>query len=590
MTITGDFLKPYIKNNKRHPYYDLSVKFATDMLIHFDGIPPGDLLKTRRPSESETIHKYRMAIYECPTQGDCTKVQNSLMKIRKSQDWMIKYDDQQPASIAEGETLSDYMEKDFPKFGSFTNWFFQLGFKTYLTDANAVVLWMPMNMDSEDEQKPDNEFYEPYPMQFKSSQIIDYIEDKWYLLLSNDKAIYTVGNRTYTDGDIYYYVDDINIITLTQIDNKPSFSVTVFVHGLDDLPIVPFGGEISDETKNNCLSKSRLSPMLPFFREAVREYSDLQAEVVQHMHSTLWAERGQDCVKCNGNGFVVSKEKPGVPLAYKSCAGHGFYPLNPYENYVKRKPQPGETPSNGVPAGFITKDTKITELQDRRILEHRKSGLGAINMEWLVNPPQLNQSGTAKEVDRTELNNFVHAIAEDVIKFFDECYDIVCDYRYKDLIPSDEQREMLLPTIPVPEKYDILSENYLAQEIDMLQRYNVSPAIINASLIEYSNKKFNAEEEIKEVVRLSIELDPFASELEANILLKLQNDGITKENYIIHCNIKEFVTRALNEVDNFCGLEFKEQNDILIGYAKEILKSNSAKANVLDPKAMAVVA
>lgn len=583
-------LTPYIREKKRHVFYDKSCEYAKDMLIHFDGLKPGKLLSERRPGESKTILDYRLLIYECPTTQDCTKVQNSLMKIRKSQDWVIKYEDDVPSKIKEDESLEKYMEEKFPKFKSFTNWFFQLGFKTYLTDANAIILIQPINKTFyNDEQaevaKPDNVYYKPYPTQFKSPQIFDYKQNEWYLLESRDKSTYTDGKLVKTDGRIFFYVDKEVITTFTQVDSvegKMTFKQEDFLHALGRCPIVHFDGEVVDETSDCMLKKSRLSPMLPSFREAVREYSDLQGGVVQHMQLTLWTEQGMECVKCVGTGYIAAKK--GAPIKCSECGGHGFYPFNTYETMVKRRAKAGETQIQGDPAGYLKKDMAILELQDKRIFNHRRNGLGAVNMEWLVDVP-LNESGKSKEVDRSELNNFVHANAEDVVNIFDGSYQISAQYRYKDIL-TDTQLEEILPTIPVPEKYEILSETYLVSEIELLKRFNADPAIINASIIEFVNKKFNAEPEIADYVKATVTLDPFSSLNEDYVIQRLQNSGISEQAYVIHCNIKDFVLRAIEEKQTanstFYSLPLKEQQGLMKKYADEFIKQNSAKEGVMS--------
>lgn len=571
------FLEQYINpkgNKKRHKFFSESEQYALELITHFDGLKPGKLISERRPSESKDIQDFRQLIFKSKTKAFCDKIQNALMKIRKSHDWAIKYPESQDSKIAVKESLYQYMEKDFPRYSSFTNWYFQIGFKVYLTDTNAVCLWMPINRELND-----NEYYKPYPFIFKSHQIVDYSDSQWYLLESEEKSIYTEKGNTY-EGFKYYFVDAEGIYTIDQVNSNGDFTVDEFLHNLSYCPVQDFGGVVVKESLKHILRQSRIYGIVPSFDEAVREYSDLQAEVLQHIHSLLWAHAGQECKKCKGAGSIPKKDA--APIECTKCKGKGTIPINPYEYYEIPRARAGETQISGVPIGYVQKQIDIAELQDKRVRNHIEDGLSAINMEFLIDPPQLNQSGKAKEVDKDDMHTFFHVVAEDIVRFFDKGYSINTDYRYTGILYNAESRKQLLPMIPVPEKYDVLSENYLANEVKTLKEAGMSPCIITIAQKEFSNKKFFADDKAQEFCNAVLDLDPFASRSEDDILLQLTSGGISKENYTIHCNIEAFVTRAADENKDFFTKKLKEKKQIISDFAKEEVKKNSASGKVIQ--------
>lgn len=574
-TFLADYLSPKDNKQKRHKYYPESIEQAEALLIHFDGKKPGKLLTERRPSETEKIREFREKIFKSKTKAYCDKIMNSLMKIRKSQDWMIKYPAKDVPRIASDETLAYYMEKSFPRYDSFTNWYFQIGFKVFLTDTNAMCLFMPLNMD-----KKDNEYYKPYPFVFKSENVIDYKYSEWYLFLSEEKNIYTDSHGNKNEGFIYYYVDREGIYTIKQVNAKGGYSVDDFVHGLDYCPVLDFGGVVQKETIYQALRQSRVYGIVPSFDEAVREYSDLQAEVLQHIHSTFWVHAGQDCKKCKATGMIPKKNAE--PVECKACGGKGTIPVSPYEHYEIPKPKPGDPMFSGIPMGYIQKQIDIAELQDKRIRDHYKDGLCAINMEFLIDPPQINQSGVSKEVDKDDMHTFFHVVAEDVVRFFDKSYMIVDDMRFVGVVPNKNERMEMLPNIPVPEKYDILSETYLVQEIEMLKRAGVGACIVTNAQKELANKKFFADANVKSYCSNTLELDPFASKSEDEITMQLMNAGIDKTDYIIHCNIETFVSQAVEEDKDFYTKPLKERKAKMVQYAKVKVKESAPSARVLQ--------
>lgn len=551
-----------------HQFYKDSVKYYDQIKVHAYGEKPGELLTCRRPSESEKIQKYREKIYVPVTKSCFTKVYNSLMKIRKSQDWSIKFNDENKVGIVrKGESLFDYLIMTFPKYTSITNWYFQIGLKQQLVDTNAKVFVKPISFEVED-----NEYLKPYPFIYNSTNVIDYEYKKYYVLKSTEKVKFT-ENRTEYDGTRYYVVTDTNIQIFDQYSNDKKYKETFnYPHKLGYVPVYDIKGVVCDETLFQTLYESKIMGMIPFLDEATREYSDQQAEVVQHVHSTLWAYQPHDCKRCGGTGYeMIKKEKAAaIKTECGMCGGKGIYPFNPYENLVLGKPPAGETNLPSPPAGFITKDTNIVTIQKERIEGHFFQAYASINMEFLATTP-LNQSGLAKEVDKEELNNFVHGVAEDGVELLDNIVHCINDYRYQTSVQDDSKRKSMLPVINVPQKFDILGDEFLLDGIKAMKDAKVDPAIINAAEVEYAAKRFNTDEQVSKMVELKLSLDPFAGQPEDVINSRVAFEIVKKSDAIIHANIHSFIERAMEENKNFPDLPKKQQLEKLNQYAEELV-------------------
>jgi hypothetical protein len=574
-TVDFGFLKPYITDKeKRHQFYRETVRYEKELCVHMDGLPPNELLRDRRPAESEQILKYREKIYAPITKVPMHKVMNSLLKIRTSPDWSIKYDvTDMPSGIPEEERMNEYMEEEYPKFTSFTNWFFNVGFKNYLVDANAVLLLMPLNI-----YPAENEYYKPFPTVFNSENIIDYEEGSYYVLHSKETCEYKDGNGRSRRGFIYYIVTDTFIYQYNQIKADKTYAEEMrFPHNLGYLPIVKLNGYVYDAYATTCLYRSRIDPMLPSLNEAAREYSDLQAEIVQHIHSTIIAYQQQQCNKCKGTGFVPTQE--GAPIECSYCAGSGFMAFDPYSHIIIRPQQAGDQPYPTKIAEYLVKPIDIAKLQDERVKSHIYDALASINFEFISQTP-LNISGKAKEIDRAELNNFVFTIAEDVIRIFDDCYNITNDYRYGGQYEGEEL-ESNLPEINVPSNFDIISESALMDEISKAKEAKIDSVILAAMMQEYANKKFNTEQDLRNMIMATLQLDPFACMSEDDILIQLQNNGFEKTQYVIHCNIVSFVVKAVEENDDFYTLEMPDKQKIIQKYADEVVKKTSAQTAIM---------
>jgi hypothetical protein len=214
--------------------------------------------------------------------------------------------------------------------------------------------------------------------------------------------------------------------------------------------------------------------------------------------------------------------------------------------------------------GYVEKDTSIARLQDERIKQHIYDALSSINMEYLAEVP-MSQSGVSKQVDREELNSFVHSIAEDIVRIMDEVAYDICSWRYAGVT---DDINMLLPYINVPERFDMLNGNVLVQELQALSTANVDPAIINAAQMELVGKKFH-DEMSRDAVILQLKLDPFAGVSVDELAAAKTFDAISQTDFIIHSNISKFIQRALQEVQGFSKLDYMAQMAILSGYANE---------------------
>jgi hypothetical protein len=265
------------------------------------------------------------------------------------------------------------------------------------------------------------------------------------------------------------------------------------------------------------------------------------------------------CTKCGGTGNVAS--------------------TGPYKKTVVRpsKIEMGESPTPVPPFGYVEKSVAIVESTDRRIQQHLYDALAAVNMQFLMDVP-LNQSGKAKEVDRDELNNFIYNVAEDLVALMDRLYAIIADYRYRLIVPDAATRIKMLPKIAVPEKFDILSSSYLVDEISSVRDARVSAIISTAYEIDFCNKKFGNNPQVRNELTANFELDPLPATNDDEKLARRQGGGITEIDYIISCNITQFVKRAVFEDDNFYNLPFDKQREKMIAYAKEVQALNAATA------------
>ena len=553
------------------------VLFYYKLKMHFDGEYPATLIEERRPAESLTVKEYRKKIFIPITEGPCGKISTSLSKIRKSPDWNIRYNTASiPASIKENERPQKYFESNYPVYKSFTNWIFSALLKNVLIDVNAVVMVMPNNIGSEE-----NVYYKPVPTIFNCDKVIDFRHDQYAVLLSDELVSYKSGDRTFNDGQVVYVCTDTYIQKWNQSGPKKAMTMDYeFFHELGYMPVFKIKGDYYSNEDNKVVYKSKIYPIVHRFNEAVREYSDLQAEVVQHIHSEKWIYATQACSTCNGTGKVKQSDK--IVNCTNTRCSNGRVANNPYETMVVTPPSSleGQAAIPTPPAGYIQKQVEIVTIQDKRVQDHIYYGLSSINMEFLAETP-LNQSGTAKEVDKDELNNFVNSIAEQLVSVADEIAITTMKYRYGKLITDENVLLAITPIIAVPERFDLLNTSYILSEIKGAKDAGISPYTFNALQIDYANKKFSHDKDIAKKLEAIITLDPLSGYSQDEKLSMLQNNGISDLDYVISSNIAWFIEMCINEDDKFLTLPIKDKIAAIKKLAEDKIKEISPVDSII---------
>lgn len=560
-----------------YPNKKVCMDLAHALAVHANGLMPDDKIMSRRPSEPEEIKNYRKTIYVPKTKQAISKVIHSLEKIRRAQDWNIAYDQETvPSSVAEEETLEQYCEFHYPTFSSVTNWAFAELLKRSLIDANGIVAVILETLP-----KSKGEYCKPIARFFDCDQIVEFVEDEYVVLKSRDTTTFysetkNGGRRVNTNGAIYYIITTNEFVKYEQTGAAKYDPKQVFKHNCGKLPAWKVGGLFKIRANNDTVYESRLSGMIPDLDEAAREYSDLQAEIIQHIHSEKYAYTNTECPHCKGQGFVDGENGKKVSCPHCNGTGHVLN-TSPYGIHLIDAGRAGELQVPAPPIGYIQKDTAIATLQDQRVRNHIKDALAAVNMEFLAETP-IDQSGVAKAYDANELNNFVNSVAEDLVRNIDLVYYFICEYRYRTIIPNDKARQAMLPAVNVPTKFDIANTTILMQELQGARQAEANPETLRVLETNYAKMQFNTSPEVAERLETVFDLDPLFGVKEENKMTMLQNGGITETAYIISCNIHAFVRRAIFEDKEFCQKDYDKKMQVLEKYAEEVRTAAEQKA------------
>lgn len=593
---TRDNLIPYFMGKQKHITYDQSTDLYQQMNIHAEGKWPEKLLGKKRPNEPMEIMTYRKENFQPLSMAYVDKVFTSLGKIFRTVDFMPKYPPEEKYAPT-GEDLETYCEYKYPQMTSLTNWTSAVLLKNQLTDANAVVMVMPLNVADE---IAENEYYKPYPFVFNSPQVYEYKEGELAILLADEKV--KLGNQIKNTGQVWYVVTDTIIQRWEQVTTDLQYNmVWEFEHNCQSMPAFRVRGVVFKQIDGAVLWNSRLFPMVPELNEALLKEDDLRAIFAQHVHPQKWEWANQTCDDCRGSGVVAAANSV---LGFggtgsdgkrnetcKKCGGNGAVGMpSPFDKKVIRAPNAGlqEVPAPIPPMGYITLPTDVIKLLMEKAELHYFKALAAINFQFLDQTP-LNISGDAKGIDKDELNNFVHSIAADIIWCMDKIYYYTAMYRYGYVLGYNEESiEVIVPEVPVPDKFDLLNSDYLAEELKGVRDANLSPLLIRQAEIDFMQKKYTCDPAARETIRSMYELDPLPVMLDTDKDATFMAGGCTQLDYVMSKQLMTFVIQAIGENEDFNELELEEKRTIIERLAQKKLDGITSAEEVKQAAAIKV--
>jgi len=591
-----DFIFPYWLNKKKHKNYHKAVDVAHHVQFHFDGyfkkpwilqqanthnnshndvgqINPyfTRLIDARRPTESLLVYEYRRMNYLPITKVPLHKVFNSLKKIVKSSDWKIDYSHSDtPNSIPKELTLERYCEEIYPKDDSLENFTRKTLLRWMLVDPNAICVVMPLSFE-----QPENELPRPYAHIIQSKDVLDYEDEKWFMFISPYVSTYLgVGNKE-KHGKIIMIVTDTDYIECKQTTDK-DFDITIYPHNINSCPAWLLGGEEKTPDIKQPFYESYLQPMLPSLDAAAGDFSDLQAEKVQHMFSTQWYIQTQECSNCNGVGKSINSL--GSQIICPTCSGgRGGAPPSPYRAWEINMNNTLSADKNipFPPGGYITKPTEMVTLMRNEISQEIYDSLSAINFEFLGESP-IAQSGISKAYDSDESNNFVYEIAYNlVVENLENIYYFTNEIRYQQLVPNEIERNKMLPSIPVPENYDFIIRKDAEDTLIKISGSQVSENIKELAEQQYIHAKFQDLTEERDILMAIYSHDPLPGTTREETIAIVTAGLATKQDGILHIHIKAFVNQIMETHEHFLKMDFDEQKELLNAMADN-------KANSLD--------
>jgi hypothetical protein len=552
-----------------HKHYKDACEHYEEMAVHVSGKKPEKLLERVRPREDPAIREYRLQSYEPITKSTCKKALRIVHKIFNSKFYSIRFKEDEKSSL-----LKKYSMDEYPRFNNIINYLSDYALKKGIADPNAWFLVQPYEIP-----KLTTERVKPYVTCYLSCDVY-YIDDNYALLF--DK--YEKGNNS--ESWFYTLVDRMGIYNIVA-SKKASQELVVaelsrYIHGRNKLPMWQIGGEYSD--KYDGLFESYFYPAVPFWNEVIMDHSDLRGAIRTHLFPQKW-EVADECeyvedgkYACQG-GYIFNQEQ-GKKHKCPGCNGAGRKTVkSPYETYLVNKDRftaEGGLVTPQAPFGYVDIPTEPTKILKEERDAGLQKGLSALNMD-VLNNIGTNQSGVSKDIDRrTELQEFLQKIADTYFEVhLPNIFDWFVWYMFGvESGGSQEKLNSIQPDISKPTQFDVYTSAELTAQFKEAKTAQVNPSYLQAKQAEIQNREFQTHPELLKVLNLQLELDPLAEVTRDSVSLMLSDGTVTKEDAIIHDNIRVFIQRAIEEDQKFADKEYMEKLEILRGYAAEVIEMN----------------
>jgi hypothetical protein len=566
--VTGKFfvdvLEEYIEQGKRREDYRLSVEESERVRLISESKNYQQKIETYQPSEPEHIKKYRFANFRNVVKKAYARVVNTVQKIFRSDGFVIEYED--IAGIPEEEQPSAYFSGQNEDWIGVNRWLARETLRWLFTEPNGLVLTFPKNYDAEE-----SEFNQPVPIFWRADQIIYWGQLKRkqspMLLLKGD------------DEEMFWVVTPEAFFLLTSTDRKGEYNCEVLTqHDCQQIPANVIGG-IQKSNDYRDIFESFLSPAIEDWTEALVLYSDLQGGVKQH----AWPERveyvPEDCSTCNGRGKVVqTRFGQETTTDCPTCKGTGAAQTVYGVTRIKIDNRPGyETDRNyNSPIIYVEKSMEPLKFLNQKVQEHIQAGFEALNMAFLMDMP-LAESGVAKQFDREELNAFLFSIAQHIKETILRPY---FEFAYQMRYP---ERSYELPSIAIPDTFDILSATNLLSEIQFNNENGVGDRTTNRLLLkEYVNKRMQDQPEALKYNQATIDLDPMQGYTVEEIIA-LQGT-VSQVDVYASLNIQTIIKLLADENAGFYELSYEQQRELVLQKAEEMAAARNVDFTSPEPE------
>lgn len=563
----------------RHSCYHECVEHAEKMSWHLYGTTPDKLLERSRPREDPEVTAYRKENYEPTTKSAADKAINIVSKIFNPNLYSIRWKNDNESI----KSLKEYTLEYYPEHNSIVNFTKDVLLRKMLADPNAVAV-----VKLKEIPEKTNVELKPYMCLYGSANVWNFDDDHFLLFNHYEEVKSKSGNTIkwyyfeYFDAEDYLnfraYVTSTGKLIVEEEEN--------YSHQFGEIPVWRLQGVPEAKDNGEVIYKSFFNAAAPYWNLSIIHESDVLGAFINHIHPLMY-EITETCnyvhegrYRCRSGSITT---EGGEAIRCPECGGTGSRSMGPYgiKKISKEKLLEGETPSGLLPIGYIPVPVDATKMLEERADRMRQMGMWAINMD-VEDEVGENQSGVAKVIDRSAQYDTLYNIGsvvfdvhlQNAFYFFNKYMFGVADKSV------GKEAETNLPEINKPTQFDIASTSELIANYKVAKDSQLDPNFLQIKQIEIGTRDLTTNPDLKRFTNLILDLDPLPG-MDANtVSLNVSKFFVRQVDAVIHCNIKRFVERAMQEDKTFMDKKREEQVEKLEEFAEEVVKETKPK---IDP-------
>jgi hypothetical protein len=477
-----------IPSPKAKPFWEREYNAITR---HTQKKSPGDLIKKRRPSESQEVYDYRIENFEHLTHGTFNRAIERLQEIIT----------ESSAKVVASDELENYIQTIKIDNLNIWQWLNSKVVRRMIDDSNGYIIWWPKG---EGVVNPSQKV-EVEPVLLLSKNVKHF--SNFISWKSNETNPIQLGNGEMYAGEVYYLADDTYYYKYvqTQAAGVSKYELRIhYQHNLGELPIILLGGDEISEGEGDdekLFLTSYFAGAVPFANEVMKNYSDHQASVITSAH----AIREMEATECNHKGCEGGKiREASVGVANwktcPSCKGSGFaVPATPYGVLIRPKKQSinGEEVSRMDALKYHTIDPANLEYQEKHWRNYLADTEKALNLLRVEDA----QSGVAKEIDREGIKAMIDKIGfnfyNNIVK---RSYEIIGKLRFVNQVQD--------VSLVLPETFRPKTESELAEELSTFKEKGSPDLIVIGAADKFIKKRFSGDKKLLKISDFLIIKDP----------------------------------------------------------------------------------
>jgi len=577
----AQLLKELIKDEKRHPLYEITVKHAEEMSVHINGDKPLYLLERNRPREDEEVKAYRIENYEPTTKAGADRAITIVSKGFNPTLYSIVW----PESGNDSKELAEYTLEYYPIYNSIIDFNKDVVLTKMLADANGLIAVKPNDIPD------DTKKIEPVTVVYGSSAIWWYDRDCFLICVSEpdryDKD--QVYEFEYYDKNKYTnftaeYDESVKQVIQTEVID--------YDHKAGGIPAWFLGGKSKGLDNGKVVYKSFFSPALPYWNLAVKHGSDLMASIVGHIFPQKY-EVAEECAYklehagmfygCRGGQIKYPGGHNGstIDIQCEQCFGTGLVsvkgPLQTYQ-FLKEKLMEG-TGLNLPPVGYIDVPIDATKFLDEYTDKMNQKAMAAINMD-IEDKLGENQSGVAKVIDKSAQTDTIFDIISRAFMHIDNQFYFINKYKNGPIASATGRDDSSnLPDVHKPTKFELLTTGELINNFKVSKDSGLDRNILRAQATAIIESENGTAPERKAYLISMIDLDPLYGFTIEEINLGVSKGVVRKVDWAIHDNIKNFIDRAMDEDKKFLEKKRQEKIVVLEKFGNELIEAEKPRVD-----------